>query len=279
MPTEKLGMNVKGGATGQPGNPFDKDDEGVFISKINPNGAAARDGRLRPGMRIIEVNEVSLLGATHQEAVHALRNVGNKIVLLVCDGYEPSEVPKRNSNIPETPTPTSPTSRSFKSFSSVDKEDDDVFATTTPKPTERKRQTSSDSLKQREASVESLKNQSTLVTTNAVINNSEETVSETKNVDQKVMDVMKAAEQLTKTSTNAYSSQSNASKEQKTTTVIMKKHNVNTGVVAAQQATTVSPFSTISPFRFNFKSLSEHFTQNLSNTEFFPNPPFPTVQR
>ena len=231
-------MNVKGGATGQPGNPFDKDDEGVFISKINPSGAAARDGRLRPGMRIIEVNEVSLLGATHQEAVHALRNAGNKIVLLVCDGYEPSDVSKRGSNIAETPTPTSPTSRSFKSFSSVDRDDDDVFSTPTPKAAERKTEPIPQPLKQREASVESLKNQSSLVTTNVVNNSEDSVVSETKNVDQKVMDVMKAAEQLTKTTSNAFSS--NTSKEQKTTTVIMKKHNVNTGVPVVQQATTVS---------------------------------------
>src|SRR5690606_22959115 len=92
LPTEKLGMNIKGGSRGQPANPLDRDDEGIFISRINPNGAAARDGRLKPGMRIIEVNDVSLLGATHHEAVHALRNAGNRIVLLVCDGYDPSEV-------------------------------------------------------------------------------------------------------------------------------------------------------------------------------------------
>lgn len=85
-------MNIKGGSGGQPGNPFDREDEGIFISKINPSGAAARDGRLQPGMRIIEVNDVSLLGASHAEAVSSLRNTGNRIVLLVCDGYDPDSV-------------------------------------------------------------------------------------------------------------------------------------------------------------------------------------------
>jgi len=84
-------MNIKGGAGGQPANPYDKDDEGIFISKINPSGTASRDGRLRPGMRIIEVNGASLLGAGHQEAVQALRNAGNRISLLVCDGYDPAQ--------------------------------------------------------------------------------------------------------------------------------------------------------------------------------------------
>lgn len=44
---EKLGMNIKGGLRGHPGNPLDKHDEGVFISKINDGGAARRDGRLK----------------------------------------------------------------------------------------------------------------------------------------------------------------------------------------------------------------------------------------
>ena len=46
---EKLGMNVKGGLRGHPGNPLDKQDEGVFVSKINHGGAAKRDGRLKVG--------------------------------------------------------------------------------------------------------------------------------------------------------------------------------------------------------------------------------------
>lgn len=88
-------MNIKGGSGGQPGNQFDLGDEGIFISKINPNGAAARDGRLQPGMRIIEVNDNSLLGATHKDAVEVLRTAGNRIILLVCDGYDPSEAAAR----------------------------------------------------------------------------------------------------------------------------------------------------------------------------------------
>ncbi|KAF9409574.1 hypothetical protein HW555_011106 [Spodoptera exigua] len=74
---EKLGMHIKGGLNGQRGNPNDPNDEGVFISKINSGGAARRDGRLKVGMRLLEVNGVSLLGATHNEAVNALRSATN----------------------------------------------------------------------------------------------------------------------------------------------------------------------------------------------------------
>uniref|UniRef100_A0A336LYR4 CSON005523 protein n=1 Tax=Culicoides sonorensis TaxID=179676 RepID=A0A336LYR4_CULSO len=89
---ERLGMHIKGGLGGQRGNPIDPTDEGVFISKINSSGAARRDGRLRVGMRILEVNGVSLLGATHQEAVEVLRASGQELHLVVCKGYEKSDL-------------------------------------------------------------------------------------------------------------------------------------------------------------------------------------------
>jgi len=41
---------------------------------------------LQVGMRLLEVNGVSLLGASHQEAVNALRSSGNEIKLVVCKG-------------------------------------------------------------------------------------------------------------------------------------------------------------------------------------------------
>lgn len=90
--SEKLGMHIKGGLQGQRGNPLDKNDEGVFVSKINSIGAARRDGRLRAGMRLIEVNGKSLLGATHQEAVNALRTCGNTISIVVCKGYDRADI-------------------------------------------------------------------------------------------------------------------------------------------------------------------------------------------
>ncbi|XP_032455631.1 protein lap4 isoform X10 [Nasonia vitripennis] len=91
-PGEKLGMHIKGGLKGQRGNPLDNMDEGVFISKINSGGAAKRDGRLKVGMRLLEVNGTSILGATHQEAVNILRSSGNIITLVVCKGYDKNEI-------------------------------------------------------------------------------------------------------------------------------------------------------------------------------------------
>ncbi|XP_056219620.1 protein scribble homolog isoform X10 [Seriola aureovittata] len=92
QPGEKLGISIRGGAKGHAGNPFDPTDEGIFISKVSSSGAAARDGRLQVGMRILEVNNHSLLGMTHTEAVRVLRAVGDSLVMLVCDGFDPHKV-------------------------------------------------------------------------------------------------------------------------------------------------------------------------------------------
>ncbi|CAI5672825.1 unnamed protein product [Oreochromis niloticus] len=92
QPGEKLGISIRGGAKGHAGNPFDPTDEGIFISKVSSTGAAARDGRLQVGMRILEVNNHSLLGMTHTEAVRVLRAVGDSLVMLVCDGFDPRKV-------------------------------------------------------------------------------------------------------------------------------------------------------------------------------------------
>ncbi|XP_077989669.1 protein scribble homolog isoform X3 [Glandiceps talaboti] len=91
-PGDKLGISIRGGSKGHPGNPLDKTDEGIFISKVNSQGAAGKDGRLKIGMRILEVNNQSLLGATHAEAVRSLRAAGENLSMLVCQGYDPVKV-------------------------------------------------------------------------------------------------------------------------------------------------------------------------------------------
>ena len=71
--------------------------------------------------RIVQVCGTSLLGATHAEAVRALRSVGDKRIIMICDGYDPSLVE-------ETGSPTSPMSDSSRhdSISSIDREDEDT---------------------------------------------------------------------------------------------------------------------------------------------------------
>jgi C-terminal processing protease CtpA/Prc len=93
----KLGVSIKGGTKSTMGNPLDSNDKGIFVSKITTKGAAEKDGRLKVGQRILEINGISLLGATHIVAVRALRSNPMEVSLLVCDGYDPREVVRRKN--------------------------------------------------------------------------------------------------------------------------------------------------------------------------------------
>jgi protein scribble len=115
---EKLGISIRGGTKNQFGNPFDKTDEGIFISKIQPNGAVGLDGRLHVGQRILEVNGQSLLGCSHQEAVDALRSVTDVLAISVCDGFDPSLLQTIESGSPAATR----ASMRFNSDSSIDRD-------------------------------------------------------------------------------------------------------------------------------------------------------------
>ncbi|XP_037868944.1 disks large homolog 2 [Bombyx mori] len=77
-----LGLGIAGGSDDAAGG------GGVFISHIAVGGAAHHDGRLRLGDKILAVRdedgiETSLVGATHAQAVSALRNTGEQVTLVV----------------------------------------------------------------------------------------------------------------------------------------------------------------------------------------------------
>ena len=63
----------------------------------------------------LQVNGQSLLGATHQEAVKALRGVVDKLSIMVCDGFDPNDL---------DPSLISTTTRN-DSISSIDRDDED----------------------------------------------------------------------------------------------------------------------------------------------------------
>ncbi|ESO01354.1 hypothetical protein HELRODRAFT_192304 [Helobdella robusta] len=87
---EKLGISIRGGHRSKSGNPANPKDEGIFISKIHNPGLAYRDGRLKVGQRILEVNHQSILGLTHQESVSALKSPhSDSLTLVVCSGFDP----------------------------------------------------------------------------------------------------------------------------------------------------------------------------------------------
>ncbi|XP_053603997.1 disks large homolog 2-like isoform X4 [Plodia interpunctella] len=77
-----LGLGIAGGADEAAGG------GGIFVSHIAVGGAAHHDGRLSLGDKILAVRdedgiETSLVGATHAQAVGALRNTGEHVTLVV----------------------------------------------------------------------------------------------------------------------------------------------------------------------------------------------------
>ncbi|XP_071569390.1 protein lap4 isoform X6 [Temnothorax nylanderi] len=230
---EKLGMHIKGGRRGQKGNPLDHTDEGVFISKINSGGAAKRDGRLRVGMRLLEVNGTSLLGATHQEAVNILRCSGNTITLVVCKGYDKSDVEsiltlsdnKGVKGSHETRDPTTDDTKSLsQSVSSLDRDDEE--AAILRQEQEMKAELVAWEQEERERALVEQREKST---------------------PEKVMDVVRAAESLVSKSNSPVDmvvppKSPGGTKDLKTTTIVMSKHTL-----APQNPNNQSPTSSPTP--------------------------------
>lgn len=55
------------------------DDDGIFVTKIIPGGAAAEEGTLAVGDRIVRVNNNSMVGVTHVQAVDVLRSTSSHV--------------------------------------------------------------------------------------------------------------------------------------------------------------------------------------------------------
>ncbi|XP_074523716.1 inaD-like protein isoform X2 [Halichoeres trimaculatus] len=70
-----LGLSIVGGR--------DTQLDAIVIHEVYEEGAAARDGRLWAGDQILEVNGVDLRGASHEEAIAALRQTPPKVRLTV----------------------------------------------------------------------------------------------------------------------------------------------------------------------------------------------------
>ncbi|XP_041866351.1 disks large homolog 1 isoform X2 [Melanotaenia boesemani] len=76
-----LGISIAGGKGSLP---YKDHDEGIFISRVAKGGPSEKAG-IHVGDRLLEVNGLSMQGATHHEAVGALRNAGSCIKMKVSD--------------------------------------------------------------------------------------------------------------------------------------------------------------------------------------------------
>lgn len=69
------------------------------------------------------MNGTSLIGATHQEAVRALRSVSDQMFIMVCDGFDPT-LDVQSPDSPNAPMP--PNRGRGDSISSIDRDGDDL---------------------------------------------------------------------------------------------------------------------------------------------------------
>ncbi|CBY21938.1 unnamed protein product [Oikopleura dioica] len=72
-----LGFSIAGGV----GNQHIEGNDGIFITKIIPGGAAAQEGRLLAGDRIMFVDNNSLARVSHEQAVAFLTNSGSTVLI------------------------------------------------------------------------------------------------------------------------------------------------------------------------------------------------------
>lgn len=84
---EPIGLSICGGISSPPANPTDPTDEGIFVEKVEKGSSAEECGHLKSGVRILEINDDSLLGCTQVEAANLFRKADSIIRLLICEGF------------------------------------------------------------------------------------------------------------------------------------------------------------------------------------------------
>nr|XP_004671253.2 erbin isoform X8 [Jaculus jaculus] len=76
----ELGFSISGGVRGR-GNPFRPDDDGIFVTRVQPEGPASK--LLQPGDKIIQANGFSFINIEHGQAVSLLKTFQNTVELII----------------------------------------------------------------------------------------------------------------------------------------------------------------------------------------------------
>ncbi|XP_044612418.2 multiple PDZ domain protein isoform X2 [Equus asinus] len=82
-PSKSLGISIVGGRG--MGSRLSNGEvmRGIFIKHVLEDSPAGKDGTLKPGDRIVEVDGMDLRDASHEQAVEAIRKAGNPVVFMV----------------------------------------------------------------------------------------------------------------------------------------------------------------------------------------------------
>ncbi|XP_077678953.1 FERM and PDZ domain-containing protein 2 [Eretmochelys imbricata] len=79
-----LGISVTGGIN------TSVRDGGIYVKSVIPRGPADKDGQIKKGDRLLEVDGISLCGITHKQAVECLKKSGQVVRLLLERGRHKS---------------------------------------------------------------------------------------------------------------------------------------------------------------------------------------------
>uniref|UniRef100_A0A8B9J9K8 Erbb2 interacting protein n=1 Tax=Astyanax mexicanus TaxID=7994 RepID=A0A8B9J9K8_ASTMX len=76
----ELGFSISGGVGGR-GNPFHPEDNGIFVTRVQPEGPASK--LLQPGDKIIQANGYNFVNIDHGNAVSLLKNFPSTVDLII----------------------------------------------------------------------------------------------------------------------------------------------------------------------------------------------------
>ncbi|XP_061281273.1 multiple PDZ domain protein isoform X10 [Bos javanicus] len=102
-PSKSLGISIVGGRG--MGSRLSNGEvmRGIFIKHVLEDSPAGKNGTLKPGDRIVEVDGMDLRDASHEQAVEAIRKAGNPVVFLVQSIINRPRVPSQSESEPEKP--------------------------------------------------------------------------------------------------------------------------------------------------------------------------------
>ncbi|XP_078575731.1 multiple PDZ domain protein-like [Branchiostoma floridae x Branchiostoma japonicum] len=81
-PNQSLGISIVGGKS-MVVNRTEVQCQGIFIKHVLEESPAGKDGNLKPGDRVLEVDGMDLREASHDQAVEVVRNAGNPVCFLI----------------------------------------------------------------------------------------------------------------------------------------------------------------------------------------------------
>ncbi|XP_055150228.1 multiple PDZ domain protein isoform X4 [Symphalangus syndactylus] len=100
-PSKSLGISIVGGRG--MGSRLSNGEvmRGIFIKHVLEDSPAGKNGTLKPGDRIVEVDGMDLRDASHEQAVEAIRKAGNPVVFMVQSIINRPRAPSQSESEPE----------------------------------------------------------------------------------------------------------------------------------------------------------------------------------